>query len=583
MKLSIKEAIPAEGFLEKRFSQLKLVAATVGWGHNSTLPLLSPEGLCNGLCIDYARHLITSRNIDTPSDYVVKLQRKLKEINDPVDSKYSLNFLKRVQDYQEYVHPWVFISAKKRGVIKEIQPDDLKEIFSSTSMIYLKLMDRSKGVEDDDISNGIMFGDEFYHSIVLSLLKDQDHKIIKYVIFDSNFGEYKSDNLDECAQIIHELGSRYKCNRYEALDLENFITHNEFVKDVGMASAKEGKHLYTGYNDDELLSIKLHAICKDGDAMAIHRVLANAKTEVNKVDVNGVTPLYKACFNGHTAIVKLMLANPRVEINKADKNGITPFYAACFKGHIGIVKMMLSDPRVEVNKADENGITPFYGACDNECIRSVKIMLADPRVEVNKADTSGVTPFYGACFNGRTEVVKTMIVDPRVEISKPDLEGLTPFEAACLKGQSEIIRIMLSNSRVYEDHKSFINGIRILEEEGYNFRKGEDFKFRDINIEDSWSDYEVIQDFLNQPSKSNKGLNNFEAIVNSSDIEDVKVVLKFKNTISMNEERLIRNKYGDQSNELLVNHRPYQSWYPGKHLMTFVDRIRGSKESTRDR
>lgn len=59
-------------------------------------PTLDSQGVCNGLCMDYARHVINHKNSKTKSDYVAKLKRKL-----TVFGKNSKNFTKRIQMYQD--------------------------------------------------------------------------------------------------------------------------------------------------------------------------------------------------------------------------------------------------------------------------------------------------------------------------------------------------------------------------------------------------------------------------------------------------------------------------------------------------
>ena len=50
--------------------------------------------------------------------------------------------------------------------------------------------------------------------------------------------------------------------------------------------------------------------------------------DVNVIDEEGRTPLFLAAWNGEADIVKVLLENAKTDINKPDRMGWTPLQAA---------------------------------------------------------------------------------------------------------------------------------------------------------------------------------------------------------------------------------------------------------------
>jgi len=70
-------------------------------------------------------------------------------------------------------------------------------------------------------------------------------------------------------------------------------------------------------------------------------------------------PLYKdfynACYNNNSKEIKHLLKNPKTNPNKPNKNGITPIYIASQEGHTTIVKLLLQDKQVNPSTPNKDG------------------------------------------------------------------------------------------------------------------------------------------------------------------------------------------------------------------------------------
>merc|ERR1712034_170401 len=95
---------------------------------------------------------------------------------------------------------------------------------------------------------------------------------------------------------------------------------------------------------------------------------------------NGATPVWMAAVRGHSDIVKI-LARAKVDLNRADLDGRTPVLIAVYAGHIEIVKF-LAEQKVDLNRADDNGCTPVLIAVQNHHEKIVRFLIFETDVKL---------------------------------------------------------------------------------------------------------------------------------------------------------------------------------------------------------
>lgn len=153
-------------------------------------------------------------------------------------------------------------------------------------------------------------------------------------------------------------------------------------------------------------------------------------------DKNGNNLLHLACQIGNLNIVKQSLNDNNVDINKANIEGITPLHMACQNGHLGIVKSLLTKNTLDVNKADPDGVTPLYLACQNGHLEIVKSLLTKDTLNVNKARITGITSLCRACQKGHIEIVDLLLSSKKINnINALGVENYTVLMEACCSPQ----------------------------------------------------------------------------------------------------------------------------------------------------
>ena len=104
-------------------------------------------------------------------------------------------------------------------------------------------------------------------------------------------------------------------------------------------------------------------------------LLKDPRTDVNRQDSDGWTPLRVAADNGHLEVVRVLFMGSGIDVNMQDLRGKTPLMAASGNGHVKVVKILLNDTRTLVNMQDYLGKTALH---------STKIMAKLSRAAAGK-------------------------------------------------------------------------------------------------------------------------------------------------------------------------------------------------------
>ena len=177
--------------------------------------------------------------------------------------------------------------------------------------------------------------------------------------------------------------------------------------------------------------LKNEALCmasQNGHIDLVEALLAGG-ADINKEDIDGITPLSTASENGHIDLVKALLAVD-ADVNKEDTDGTTPLFIASQNGHTGVVKALLKRKNIDVNQADNNGATPLFIASQEGHTALVEALLAGG-ADVNQVRNDGTTPLFIATQKGHINVVKSLFIasaPPQKESSgkKSDLGASLP-------------------------------------------------------------------------------------------------------------------------------------------------------------
>jgi len=134
--------------------------------------------------------------------------------------------------------------------------------------------------------------------------------------------------------------------------------------------------------------------------------LVELGADVDVLNKNYETPLFKACYNGHFTTVKCLTVLG-ASIDLTDNYDTTPLMIACYDGNINIVKYLVN-LGANINKEDGYGWTPLFYACQEGNIDIVKY-LVKLGVDINKENNKGETPLSIAIKRGHKDVENYLV------------------------------------------------------------------------------------------------------------------------------------------------------------------------------
>ncbi|XP_060602562.1 ankyrin-3-like [Ruditapes philippinarum] len=118
--------------------------------------------------------------------------------------------------------------------------------------------------------------------------------------------------------------------------------------------------------------------------------LIGLKADPNVRGFNDQTPLYFAIMRTQEGFINKLLNYGRTDKNKPQKQGFTPLHTAIHKDLNDIAKRLALDVNVNVNAKDKYGKTALHVACEKANVGLIQILLAkgaDPRMITQRGDT----------------------------------------------------------------------------------------------------------------------------------------------------------------------------------------------------
>ena len=185
-------------------------------------------------------------------------------------------------------------------------------------------------------------------------------------------------------------------------------------------------------------------------------LLGHEKIEVNQVDSDGITPLYKVSQKGETEIVELLLDHEHIDVNKADPDyGKTPLYTASENGHLSVVTLLLEKKNIIVNQATIARETPLMVASKNGFPKLVGKLLAHATINVNFATFEGETAIsyaFEATGTDQKQIIELILRCPGTDISIMDEHYKTARDHAREHNLTDILelfdeRVMLTKEK----------------------------------------------------------------------------------------------------------------------------------------
>ena len=117
--------------------------------------------------------------------------------------------------------------------------------------------------------------------------------------------------------------------------------------------------------------------------------------------------IYAASRNS-LQIVRALLMDNRTDVNKQDSLGWTPLHMATKAGYLEVVRELLNDSGIDVNKANLSGKTPLIVASCMGNTEVVKLLLQSENIDINSKDDFDMTALDCAKENGHPETTSAI-------------------------------------------------------------------------------------------------------------------------------------------------------------------------------
>lgn len=106
------------------------------------------------------------------------------------------------------------------------------------------------------------------------------------------------------------------------------------------------------------MTYTIYDAAADGDLSSVTELMSFDKSQANKEDPTGWTPLHYAAAGNHVEIAKFLIENG-ADINlKTATDGKSALHWGAFHGHLPVVELLISKG-ANINDKDDDGYTPL--------------------------------------------------------------------------------------------------------------------------------------------------------------------------------------------------------------------------------
>ncbi len=187
----------------------------------------------------------------------------------------------------------------------------------------------------------------------------------------------------------------------------------------------------------------LNAVANN-NAHAVQTILGSDAVDVN-IMFHHRTPMTWSIFRRQAPITQMLLDDPRTEVNRLDGDGYTPLMEAVNHEDTAITRKLLAHPNIKINKRNQLGIQAIMIAACKENSQTLSILLSNPETHVNRQDTTtGKTPLIMAAMRGNTRNVAALLAHPRIKPDTQDIRGYTAIMLAIKNDYAETVKAFLN-------------------------------------------------------------------------------------------------------------------------------------------
>ncbi len=372
---------------------------------------LNREGVCKGLCIELTRYILMAQEKGKGyGDYLEKMKRKI--------ANPSMNFIYRVQSYQDH------LQAREAKI-----PIKADNILNNN---FLQAIPSS--IEHSDILGcSVTVDDEGGHIFAVIKLRDENKNIIRYKIFDPNYGEINCQNeleLNKQVNLLFQNYQRHATNRESTITITAL---DDLVKKNGLIHPKDVK-----LSDEEKIANKAKKYSKMSEENMFYMRIESKKSTPEDIDK-----------------VKSKIASMSLEeINKAitlkDGSSTSLLMIAVKANNIEVVQELIKKGAA-INTPNVDVVSPLQVAIRHnytEIKRALIIAGADQNIKyyggnITKEHQEKLNKDLIRCtIDGRIEQVKTLL-DKGADVNSKNKLGNTPLMFAANIGNTELVKLFV--------------------------------------------------------------------------------------------------------------------------------------------
>ena len=181
------------------------------------------------------------------------------------------------------------------------------------------------------------------------------------------------------------------------------------------------------------------------------KMLLDAGVDVNAVDENGLTPLFRQCEAGNLPVVKLLL-DAGADVNQpcSDESGMTPLFCAATE----VIVRLLLKHGADINAESRDYKTPLEAQAARPCDSS-KAIQEKMRIMALLIESGATIRSWGyktmlaneqTLFNGRLSVEDAVaLIEAGADVEALSEYGDTPLSCQCAAGNLDVVKLLIDS------------------------------------------------------------------------------------------------------------------------------------------
>jgi ankyrin repeat protein len=201
-----------------------------------------------------------------------------------------------------------------------------------------------------------------------------------------------------------------------------------------------------------------HKVAQSGDSDGFAILVKNNSDLVDKINIDGESPLFGAVKNGHLKMVKTLIYH-NASLQRSNKDGETIFHrAAQCKNKEMLAEIMNNNlTKANITQQAHNGLPAIHYAAANNNLETMQ-EFTKHGASYTDCTKNGDTLAHTAAFYGSTDVVRYLKKQMPMILQQRNKDNHTPFIIASKQGNTDVINLIFCEKDIMNgDNKMAIN------------------------------------------------------------------------------------------------------------------------------